>query len=147
MAFEQSYGASFSIGSAALSGTPTYTAVAQVRSIGEYSVSQIMADVTNHASTGGYREKFPTGIFEVDDVEVELIYDPATATHDNASGGLMHALLNKTLLAYKIQFNDTSSTNWTFDAYVSNTTDVVDNGEDALVQNVTLTVTGQPVLA
>ena len=59
----------------------------------------------------------------------------------------MHAALNNTLLAYEIALNDTGSTTWTFDAYVSNVTTVIDNGEDAPVLNVTLQPTGQPTLA
>lgn len=145
MTAEGGFGATFNIGDGNMGSTPSYTAIAQVQSVNGFEISQVMTDVTAHDSTGGYREKIPTGLFEVGDVELELIFDITEGTHDNASGGLTHALLNKTELAYQIVLPDTSDTTFTFDAYVSK----VGWGspqEDAIKATVTLTVTGQPTI-
>lgn len=146
MAFEKAYGTKFKIGDADLSGSPVYTTIAQVNSIGDWAIGAVMAETTHHESTAGFREKIQSGIFEVDDPEIELLYDPAQATHANSAGGIMHALLNGTKLAYQMLFPDTGATLWTFEAFVSKETTVIGTGEEALKQTVTFTITGQPVL-
>lgn len=146
MAYEKTYGTQFQIGSDDLSGTPTYTTIAQVRSIGDWVLGAVMAEVTNHASTGGFREKIQSGMFEVDDIEIELVYDPAQATHANSAGGVMYALLNGTKLAYKLIFPDTGGSTWTFEGFVSKIGTLIGEGEEALRQTVTFTITGQPTL-
>jgi len=146
MAYEKTYGTQFQIGDDDLSGTPSYTTIAQVKSIGDWVLGAVMAEVTNHQSTGGFREKIQSGIFEVDDIELELVYDPAQATHANSAGGVMHAMLNGTKLAYKLIFPDTGSSTWTFEAFVSKAATVIGEGEEALMQTVTMTITGQPTL-
>ena len=147
MTYEKTFGTVLNIGDGPVSGTPTYTAVAQVKNVGDFEISAVMADVTNHASPGGFREFIQSGIFETGELELKLVYDPAQATHANASGGLLHALLNGTLLAYQIVLPDTGSTTWTFDAYVQGVTTQIGEGEEALTQSVTLQITGQPVLS
>jgi len=148
MSAQKAYGATLNIGNADLSGTPAYASMAGLKKIGDWEIEAEMADVTNHQSTGGYREKFPVGIFSVGDLELTISYDPAEATHDDSAiGGLMHALLNNTKLAYQIVLNVASNPTWTFEAYVSKLGTVIDTGEEELQQNVTLMITGQPTLA
>lgn len=146
MAYEKTFGTLFKIGDGALASTPTYTTIAQVRSIGDFNIAAVLAEVTNHSSTAGFREKIQSGLFEVDDIEIELVYDPAQATHANSSGGVMHALLNGTKLAYQIVLPDTGNSTWSFDAYVQSCNTQIGEGEEALMQTVTLTITGQPTL-
>jgi len=147
MSAQKAYGATFGIGDGALADTPTYTTVAGVKKIGDWEIEAETADVTNHQSTGGFREHFPVGIMSVGELELTLSYDDGEATHANASGGLMYALLNRTKLAYKITMADSGATVWTFDAYVSKIGTIIDTGEEELQQSVTLMVTGQPTLA
>ena len=146
MAFEKTFGSQFQLGDDDLSGTPVYTTVAQVKSIGDWELEAEMADTTSHDSPGGYREKFPTGIFNQEDVEMVLNYDPADGGHDNITG-LMNVHLNKTLRAYKIILPDTSSTTWTFEAYVTKFATNIGSGEDQLMATVTMAITGQPTLS
>lgn len=147
MGYNKSFGTQFQIGSAALSGSPTYTTIAQVKSIGDWETEKEMADVTHHSSTNGWREKFPNGIGSVSDIDITIAYDASEATHDNAAGGLMHAHLNETKLAYKIIFPDSGSTTWTFEAYVSKIGTPIDTGEAELQQTVTFMITGEPTLS
>jgi len=145
MTYEKAFGTQFQIGDGALASTPSYTTIAQVKSVGDWAIEQILADVTHHSSTAGFREVFPSGRRNVDDIDIELGYDPANATHANSAGGLMHALLNETKLAYKIIFPDTNSTTWTFEAYVKKIGTMVEQ-EEELRQTVTFAITGQPTL-
>jgi len=147
MAEHKSYGTQFQIGDDDLSGTPAYTTVAQVQSQGEFGLENEMADVTAHDSPGGYREAIANGITAQDDLELTLFFDIAQATHANSAGGLMHAMLNRTKLAYRIIYPDTSGTTWTFEGFVMNFSIPVDQGEDSLMANVTMKITGQPTLS
>lgn len=146
MGFTGGFGMTFNIGSAAMSGSPTYTAIAQVREWNGVEVAAILSEVTHHASTGGFREKIPSGLFEVSDLELKLAFDISEATHANSSGGLTHALLNKLKRAFQIVLPDSSTTTWTFDAYVQKIK-WESPQEEHVMATVTLTVTGQPTIA
>lgn len=139
------FGVVLKIGDKAVADTPSYTTVAQLEDIGGVKISSIMAEITAHDSPGGYREKLPSGLFELGDVPVTLVYDMSEATQANASGGIIYAMLNKTKLAWQIVFPDTATTTWTFDAYVSayEMSAVKDNKMAAVA---TLVITGQPAL-
>lgn len=140
------FGVEFKIGDDQMSGSPTYMAVAYVEKINGLSIKSILSEITHHASPGGFREKLPSGVFEVDNVELELGLDMSQPTHKNAAGGLMHALLNKTKLAYQMIFPDTGSTTWTFDAFVESV-EITSELEEHLKATVSLAVTGQPTLS
>lgn len=146
MGYTGGFGVDFNIGSAAMSGTPSYTAIAQVKKWNGIEIAAILSEVTHHASAGGFREKIPSGLFEVSDLELELAFDISEGTHANSSGGLVHALLNKTKLAYQIVLPDSGTTTWTFDAYVQKIK-FDSPQEEHVMGTVTLTVTGQPTLA
>jgi hypothetical protein len=140
------FGVVFKIGSTIMASTPTYTAIANVESLNGLEIEAVMADITAHDSPGGFAEKIPTGQFKVADVELGLIFDATEATHANAAGGLMYALLQRTPLAYQIQFPNANHTTWTFDANVSKiNTSSAQN--EAIKAKVTLVVTGQPTLS
>lgn len=116
---EGGFGVTFNIGSGALASTPTYTAIAAVESWNGVEIEAIMSEATHHGSTNGFAEHVPSGKFKQSPIELGLGFDITEETHDNASGGLIHALLNKTLLAYQMVLPDASNTTFTFDAYVS----------------------------
>ena len=140
------FGVTFSIGDGALSTTPTYTAIASVKTFNGDEIASVMSETTAHDSAAGYREFVPSGLFEVSDIELGLAFDISEGTHANSSGGVTHALLNKTLLAYKIELPDSGGTNWVFDAYI-NKIKWDSPKEEHIMANVTLKVTGQPTLS
>jgi hypothetical protein len=146
MGYSGGYGVTFNIGDGDVASTPTYTAIAQVKTWNGVEIGAVMSEVTNHASPGGYREHVPSGLFEVSDLELGLAFDISQATHANAAGGLMHAMLNKTKLAFQIVLPDASTTTWTFDAYVQKFK-VESPTEEHVMGTATLKVTGQPTLA
>lgn len=133
------FGVTFGIGDGPLSGTPTYGNIAQVTKWNGISSEAVMAEVTNHGSTGGREEFVPSGKFKTGEIELELAWDKTAATHTNASGGLLHAHLNKTLLAYKFTLPDAAY--WVTDAYVSKFEHMSEQ-EDAIRAKVTLRPTG-----
>jgi hypothetical protein len=105
-----------------------------------------MSEVTNHASPGGYKEKIPSGLFEVGSIELELAFDITQGTHANAAGGLTHAMLNQTKLAYQIVLPDASNTTFTFDAYIEKMK-FDSPKEEHVMATTTVTITGQPTLS
>lgn len=145
MANAGGFGVTFNIGDGAVASTPTYTAIAQVKSFNGVEIESVLSDITAHDSPGGYDEHIPSGRFNTSAIELELVFDIAQATHANSSGGLVHAMLNKTLLAYQIIFPDTSTTTWTFDAYI-NKIKMESEQEAHFKAMVTMKPTGVPVL-
>jgi hypothetical protein len=146
MSYEGGFGVTFNIGDDVFSGTPNYTAIAQVEEWNEMSIEAVMAEVTNHASTGGYEEHIPSGLFRTGEIELGLVFDITGGTHANASGGVTHALLNKTKLAYQVVLPDSGSTTFSFDAYVSKIA-WQSPKEEKIMAKVTLRPTGQPTIA
>lgn len=134
----------FSIGSTVLGGTPTYTTIAQVKTWNGFEAEAMMAEWTHTGSSGGFQEFVPSGKFNTSEIELGLAWDKTAATQINASGGLLHAFLNKTPLAYKIALPD--GANWVFDAYVSKFKHDAQQ-EGHIEAMVTLRPTGQPTYA
>lgn len=146
MSFDGGFGVLFKIGDGDKASVPTYTQIAQVKKWNGIEIGAILSEVTHHSSPGGFRQKVPSGLFEVSDIELELAFDITDPTHANASGGLIHAQLNKTKLAYQIVLPDASTTTWTFDAYVQKLK-LDSQQEEHVMGNVTLVITGQPELS
>lgn len=119
--------------------------IAQVKSIGGPGLSLDTEDVTSHDSTGGWEEVVAT-ILRSGEITLDLIYDPAAATHKYASGGLLYDLVSRTAQAFSLVFPDVAVTTWTFNAFVTGfePSAPVDG---ALSASVTLKITGQPTLA
>lgn len=118
--------------------------VAQVRSISGPGLSVDTVDVTSHDSLEAWEEVVPT-ILRSGEVTLEIIYDPAEATHKNSSGGLLADLVGRAAVTYNLKFPDLATTTWSFSAFVTGfePSGVVD-GE--LMANVTLKLTGKPTL-
>jgi len=134
------YGALFYIGT---SGGGT--AVAAVSNISGPGLSLDTEDVTSHDSTGAWEEVVAT-ILRSGEITLDLVYDPAGATHKNASGGLLYNMIQRTSATYTLVFPDTASTEWVFTAFVTGfePSAPVDG---ALTASVTLKPTGQPTIA
>ncbi len=117
--------------------------IASVKSIVGPGLKLDTEDVTTHDSTSGWEEAVGT-ILRSGEVKLELIYDPATATHKYASGGLIYAMTLRTAVGYSLTFPD--STIWTFNAFVTAFEPSAPH-EGALTATCTLKITGVPTLA
>ena len=119
--------------------------VAGVTNIGGPGLTLETIDVTNHSSTSAWRE-FVGGLKDGGDISVDIVYDPAAATHKNTSGGLLYLLTTRASASFTITFSDTGATVWTFTAFV---TSFEPSGAvaDGLTASVTLKITGAPTLA
>lgn len=125
-------------------GTEAFTTIAGVRDITGPSLRMEAIEVTNHSSTGGWRE-FVGGLFSGGEVTFDLLFDPDAATH-SYSTGLINDMVDRTLRHFQVVFTDPTPTTWAFSALVTGfePTAPVDG---ALTASVTLTVSGQPTLA
>ena len=99
-------------------GTSSGVLYAQVLTISGPGLSADVIDVTNHASTNAWEESV-VGILRPGDITMEIVYDPANATHKNASGGLLFDFLARVSIALTLVFSDTATTEWTFSAFVT----------------------------
>lgn len=120
------------------------TTIAQVKKISGPGLSLDTEDVTSHDSTGGWEELVAT-ILRSGEISLDLVYDPATATHKYAAGGLLHDLVSRTAVAYTLVFPDGAATTWSFNAFVTGfePSAPVDG---SLTATATLKITGQPTL-
>ena len=122
-------------------GTP----IVQVTNISGPGLSLDVEDVTTHDSTGAWEEVVAT-ILRSGEVSMDIVYDPAAATHKNAAGGLLADLVSRTAQTYSLTFTDTAATVWSFSAFVVGfEPDMPADG--ALTASVTMKISGQPTLA
>jgi predicted secreted protein len=76
-------------------------------------------DSTSHDTTGGYKT-FITGLKDAGEVTFKLFFDPAAATHNDATGGLVDAFKNNLVNYWKIAMGNVSpAATWTFRACVT----------------------------
>ena len=120
------------------------TAYANVTNISGPGLSLDTEDVTSHDSTGAWEEVVGT-ILRSGEITLDLVYDPANATHD-ASTGLIAKMVARTSDEYTLVFSDSGSTTWTFDAYVTGFEPSA-SVDGALTASATFKLTGQPTLA
>jgi len=119
--------------------------IAGVTSISGPGLSLDTEDVTTHDSTAAWEEVVGT-ILRSGEITMDIIYDPAAATHKNAAGGILADLVARTAQAYSLIFTDTANTEYTFNAFVVGfEPDMPHDG--ALTASVTFKLTGQPTLA
>ena len=130
-------------------GTPGVTGVAEVEVAGVKSISGPglsvdTEDVTTHDQTTSFEEHVAT-IIRSGEVTLDIVYDPAAATHD-ASTGLVYRLEDKIYSFFKLIFSDAATTEWEFSGYVTGFEPgaPVDGGLTAAVK---VKITGQPLLA
>ena len=122
-------------------GTP----IVQVTNISGPGLSLDVEDVTTHDSIGAWEEVVAT-ILRSGEVSMDIVYDPAAATHKNAAGGLLADLVARTAVTYTLIFSDAATTEWEFEAFVVGfEPDAPHDG--ALTASVTMKLTGQPTLA
>lgn len=91
------------------------TEIAGVTNISGPGLSLDTVDVTTHDTTNYWEEVVGT-ILRSGEVSLDLVYDPADATHKYAAGGILHDLVSRAEVAYKLIFPD--ATEWSFNALV-----------------------------
>jgi predicted secreted protein len=121
------------------------TPIVGIKSISGPGMKADTDDTTTHDSTGGWEEAVVT-ILRSGEVKIELLYDPAAATHKNAAGGLIADFIARTATAYSLVFPDIAATTWTFNAFVT-AFEPSAPVEGKLSATATLKLTGQPTLA
>jgi predicted secreted protein len=121
------------------------TAIAQIRNISGPGLSLDTEDVTAHDSTGAWEEVVAT-ILRSGELSLEIVYDPANATHKNAAGGLLADMVARAAQTYTLVFPDAASTEWVFSAFVTGFEPGMPH-EGALTASVSMKPTGSPTLA
>jgi len=94
------------------------TAFANVTNISGPGLSLDTEDVTSHDSTGAWEEVVGT-ILRSGEVTLDIVYDPANATHKYAAAGLLYLLVQRTADEFTLVFPDAATTTWTFTALVT----------------------------
>lgn len=125
-------------------GTEVFTTIAEVGDIEGPAFEMSTQEVTNHSSSGAWREVVP-GLIDPGEVGFSLAFIPTNATHSQTSG-LIRDLKNRTKRNFKLVFTDVGGTTWTFAAYVTGFKPTAPV-EGLLGADVTLKLTGQPTLA
>ena len=116
---------------------------AQVTNISGPGLSLDTQDVTSHDSAGAWEEVVGT-ILRSGEVTLDIVYDPANATHKYAAGGLLYDLVSRAAIPLSLVFP--GAVTWSFNALVTGfePSAPVDG---ALTASVTLKLTGAPSLA
>lgn len=120
------------------------TAIAAIQQVSGPGLQADTEDVTTHDSTGAWEEHVVT-ILRSGEVSIDIEYDPAAATHKNASGGLIADLVSRTSQTYSIVFPDSANTTWSFTAFVTGFEPSAPH-DGALTAAVKMKITGQPTL-
>lgn len=94
----------------------SFTTVAEVKDITGPAVSLDVVDVTNQDSPGGFEEIIPS-IRRAGDVDFDVNFDPASGTHDGATG-LLFLAKTKTKRGWRLLLNDPDDSYLAFDGYV-----------------------------
>lgn len=116
--------------------------VANVKSISGPGIKLDTEDVTTHDSTGGWEQVVGT-ILRSGEVSLELVYDPANATHSNVAHGMLGLLILKASHSFTLTFPDTTA--WTLPGLVTGFEPSAPH-DGALTATVTIKLTGQPTL-
>lgn len=124
-------------------GPETFTTIAGVTNISGPGIALDPVEVTNHSSTGGWRE-FVGGLKDGGEITLDLNFDPAAATHD-VDTGLLDDLDDRTVRNFQLVFPDTGASTWSFSALVTNFEPAAPI-DGALTASVSLKLTGQPTL-
>ena len=94
------------------------TEYAGVTNISGPGLSLDTEDVTSHDQATAWEEVVGT-ILRSGEVTLDIVYDPAAATHKYAAGGLLYDFYSRTAISCTLVFSDSASTTWTFNALVT----------------------------
>lgn len=119
----------------------TLAPIAYISNIGGPGLSADTEDVTTHDSAGAWEEHVVT-ILRTGELSLDIVYDPAAATHD-ASTGLVAYLEAKLLAGYSLVFP--GGVTWAFAAFVTGFEPSAPH-DGALTASVKMKLTGAPIL-
>ena len=91
---------------------------ANVSNISGPGLSLDIEDVTSHDQATAWEEVVGT-ILRSGEISMDLVFDPAHATHKYAVNGLSYDLVQRTLVAFTLVFPDVGTTTWSFNALVT----------------------------
>lgn len=117
----------------------TFTAIANVTSIGGPGLTRNTIDLTAHDSPDAWME-FKGGLKDGGEISADVNYDPAT--HDS----LVDDLADADPRNYQLVFPDTAATTWTIKAILSGFEPGAPH-DDKLTASLTFKISGKPVLA
>jgi len=120
------------------------TIYAQVTNLSGPGLTADTEDVTAHDSTNAWEEVIVT-ILRSGEVTMDIVYDPANATHKNAGNGLLADFIGRASTTYTLVFPDDADTEWVFSAFVVGFEPSAAVA-GALTAAVTFKVTGEPTL-
>ena len=118
------------------------SAIAAITNIGGPGLALDTEDVTTHDQATAWEEVVGT-ILRSGEVTLDIVYDPATGSHD-ATTGLVYRLNGKIKSYFSLVFSD--STAWTFNGYVTGF-EPAEPVDGALTASATIKIDGQPTLA
>ncbi|HEX9904630.1 MAG TPA: phage tail tube protein [Propylenella sp.] len=122
-----------------------FTTIAEVNDIRWNGLATTQIEVTNHGSTGGFREYILTNQ-DGGEVVFDVNYVPGATTHKNAAGGFLKRWVDKTTDNYTVTWPSSPVVTWSFAAIITNMDFSAPARDAALSGTVTLKVTGQPTL-
>jgi predicted secreted protein len=128
-----------------LLGGTAYGTIGYLDNIGGPNLARDSIDVTTHDSTSAWRE-FVKGLKDGGDISFDVVYDPTESTHDATTGLLADFDNEGTIPAWRLTFPDGSSTQWTFDGFLTGFSPS-EPKDDKLSASITVKVTGVPTLA
>lgn len=120
----------------------TFTTIAEIKNIGGPKLAAETKEVSSHSS-GGWKE-FITTLMDGGEIALSLNFIPTSLTQGYQKG-MLWDMVQRIQRHYRIVFPDAAGTTWSFNGYVSKF-DVKANTPDPLEADVTIRVTGAPVL-
>ena len=117
-------------------------AIAGVTNIGGPGLSLDIVDVTTHDQATAFEEVVAT-ILRSGEIVLDIVYDPAGATHSATEGGVIYKLENKQYTWFDLVF--VATYDWKFSGYVTK----FEPGAPvagALTASVSIKITGAPTL-
>ena len=148
MATIKSFGVKFQIDDPAGSGS--FTSVAALQSIGDWSMSGETQDVTTHnaalVSGGQFRERVVT-LLDAGTIPLTVLFDPSDGTHNHTTDGLIAMFVAKQARACRVVFPSSPEVTWSFTGLVTNVGVNAGNVDDVLSMSATVQLSGAVTFA
>lgn len=126
-------------------GATGESVVANVKSISGPGLKLDTVDVTTHDSTAGWEEVVGT-ILRSGEVKLEIVYDPANATHSAAAHGLIGLMVAKAPHSFTLTYPAASAVTWVLPGFVVGFEPSGPHDKD-LTATATIKMSGAPTLA
>jgi len=113
----------------------TFTTIAQATVVGIPTITQVMAEYTNHGS-GGWREFIAGRLRTIEAFTVNLAWDMADATHI----ALLASFNAGTAEHFRIVYATTPAVNWSFDGLIEKWAPQAEDAQNPKVITLVLTI-------